>query len=270
MSPHKTPLTDRVVDIVVLVAGAGMVILGLWAYVSPGSFADFADFPEHTHFVHDLAAFQLGIGVTLLLATIWSDALAIVLTGFLLANTAHVANHVADLDHGGRAWQAWGLALLSVAVAVALGLRLRALEYVVGRVGTATTPALLPYLRQRTMLLTSRATDAGGEAVTIAVDGDRAYVGRLETSDRADPLGDHPDVRLAPASPRGQPTGPGFPATIRRLEGSEAQRAAWSLRRQYPLLHGVLLPLAPRFGPSEGDRMAYFALTPTDGGNDDA
>jgi len=29
------------------------------------------NFPSHRHFVHDVGAFQLGIGVTLLLAMIW-------------------------------------------------------------------------------------------------------------------------------------------------------------------------------------------------------
>lgn len=259
-----TFVTDRLVDAVALLAGAIMAVLGLWAYLSPGSFADFAGFPDHTHFVHDLAAFQLGLGLALLLATIWSDALATVLAGFLLANTAHTANHVADLDHGGSAWQAWALAGLSLAVAVVLGLQLRALGYVVGRVGTATVPALLPYVRQRSALLTIRAPDAKDMPVNLAVDGDRAYFGRLETSVQADGLGDDADLRIAPVSRSGSQSGPGLPVTIRRLEGPEERPAVRSLRRKYPLLHGILLPLAPRFGPSKGDRTVFFVLTPAD------
>jgi hypothetical protein len=53
---------------VTILAGVFMVAAGLWALVGPGSFADAAGFPRHTHFVHDAGAFQLGIGITLLLA----------------------------------------------------------------------------------------------------------------------------------------------------------------------------------------------------------
>src|SRR2546430_3178175 len=60
-------------------AASGIVMLaaGLCALVAPHSFAALASFPPYNeHFVHDLGAFQLGIGVTLLLALIWRDALA--------------------------------------------------------------------------------------------------------------------------------------------------------------------------------------------------
>jgi hypothetical protein len=53
---------------VTILAGVFRVAAGLWALVGPGSFVDAAGFPRHTHFVHDAGAFQLGIGITLLLA----------------------------------------------------------------------------------------------------------------------------------------------------------------------------------------------------------
>jgi PPOX class probable F420-dependent enzyme len=54
---------------VTLLAGVFMVAAGAWALLAPGPFADATGFPRHTHFVHDAGAFQLGIGITLLLAT---------------------------------------------------------------------------------------------------------------------------------------------------------------------------------------------------------
>jgi hypothetical protein len=85
----------------------------------------------------------------LLLGTVWHDGLALVLTGMLVANTIHRINHAVDLSLGGHAWDPWGLAVLSLVTAVALVVRLRRLGWVIGEVGTAATPALAPFVRQR-------------------------------------------------------------------------------------------------------------------------
>jgi hypothetical protein len=132
---------------VTLLAGVFMVAAGVWALVGPGSFADAVGFPRHTHFVHDAGAFQLGIGITLLLAVAWRDGLALALAGLLMANTVHTVNHAVDLDLGGHASDSWGLAALSLLTAVALVVRLRQLGWVIGEVGTATTPVLARFVR---------------------------------------------------------------------------------------------------------------------------
>jgi len=98
------------------------------------------------------------ISVTLL-AVIWSDALALALAGFLVANTVHAVNHVVDLDLGGRGSDPWLLGLVSVLIAVALALRLKEIGYVVGAVGTAATPKLEPFVRQKTALLVTYRRD---------------------------------------------------------------------------------------------------------------
>jgi hypothetical protein len=84
-----------------LLAGAGMLGAGIWCLAAPSSFAEAVKFPPAEHFVHDLGAFQVGIGVTLLLALTWSDGLALALAGFLVANSVHAVNHAVDLDLGG-------------------------------------------------------------------------------------------------------------------------------------------------------------------------
>ena len=45
--------------------------IGIWCLIEPASFARVVGFETHLHFLHDVGAFQLGLGVTLLLALIW-------------------------------------------------------------------------------------------------------------------------------------------------------------------------------------------------------
>jgi hypothetical protein len=67
----------RVVLTVTGLAGLVMTAAGVAALLAPNWFADTAGFPRHTHFVHDAGAFQLGIGLTVVLALIWHDGLAL-------------------------------------------------------------------------------------------------------------------------------------------------------------------------------------------------
>ena len=257
----------RYVAAVTLLIGLGMAVAGVWSLAAPRSFAERVDFPFNEHFLHDLGAFQLGIGTTLLLALIWRDALATALAWFLLANTVHTVNHVVDLDLGGNPVQAWLLAAVSLAIAVALGLRLAALGYVVGEVSTASTATLAAFVRQKTVLLTTYRRDGtrGGTPVSIAVDGDHAYVRSFEKAVKTRRLANNPAAEVAPSTARGTPTGPAVPATMRRLDGAEYRRAARSLARKYPLLHGTLVPLAHRLMRAKTGRTVHFELVPVDG-----
>jgi PPOX class probable F420-dependent enzyme len=253
------------VMMVTLVAGLGMAVTGVWSLTAPSSFAKFVNFPYHEHFLHDLGAFQLGIAAVLLLALIWSDALATALAGFLLANTVHAVNHAIDMRLGGHAWDAWGLGFLSVAAAVALGLRLRRFGYVAGRVTTATSPALAPFVRQKTILLTTYRRDGtpGGTPVSIAVDGDHAYVRSFQKSAKTRRVRRNPAAEIVPSTGLGRPIGAPVPARMRRLDGDESRRAASLLRRKHPLLHGVLVPLSHRvILRAKTGRTVHFELTP--------
>jgi hypothetical protein len=107
------------------VTGAGMLAAGIWAWAAPRSFARFVAFPYHEHFLHDLGAFQLGIGATLLLALVWRDAPTVALAGFLVANTVHAVSHAIDLDLGGRTSDPYAIGAVSLLVAAALVLRVR-------------------------------------------------------------------------------------------------------------------------------------------------
>jgi hypothetical protein len=118
-------LAQRYVAAILALAGVGMLAAGIWAGAAPRSFARFVAFPYHEHFLHDLGAFQIGIGVTLLLALAWRDAPTVALAGFLVANTLHAVSHAVDLDLGGRASDPWAIGVLSLLAAAALVVRVR-------------------------------------------------------------------------------------------------------------------------------------------------
>jgi PPOX class probable F420-dependent enzyme len=238
--------------------------IGVWCLIAPGPFAEFVGFPGNEHFAHDVGAFQVGLGLMLLLALIWSDALATVLAGYIVANTVHTVNHIVDLDLGGSALQAWALGAASVALAIAFLMRLRQLGYILGRVSVATDPLLVPFVRQKTIRLTTFRKDgrAGTSPVSIAVDGDRAYFRSFERAIKVRRIRRNPSVEFGPATASGKPTGSMQPAQVRLLEGAEYRKAASLLRRKYPVLHGVVVPLTHRLMRFKYGRTVHVELIP--------
>lgn len=114
------------VTTVVVVCGVAMLVFGFWALLWPQSFADFIEFPPYNeHLLHDVGAFQIGIGTTLLVSLFWSDAVAVGLFGFSVSGWIHASHHALDLDLGGHASDQWLLGLLALLALVALILRLR-------------------------------------------------------------------------------------------------------------------------------------------------
>ncbi len=252
------------VTTVTALTGTFTLVAGVWGLASPGSFADLVNFPASVHFVHDAGAFQLGIGATLLLALVWRDALAVALAGVLVGSTAHVVNHAVDLDVGGDAWQLWLLAAWSLLIAVALLVWLRQLGWVIGEVTTATTPALEPFVRQKTVLLTSFRRDGTpvGAPVSLAVEGDHGFFRSPGKGWKVRRIRNNPMVEVAPCTTRGRLTGPAIHARARQLSGAEAAHAARLLARKHPLLQGVLVPLIHRMFRTRMGGTAHFELVP--------
>ena len=95
----------QLVRVAAAVGGAIFAALGIWAFLSPGSFFEaVAHWPPYSpHLIRDSGAFQIGIGAMLLLAS-WrpSDGLTAVLAGGALAALLHVAAHAIDHPSGGR------------------------------------------------------------------------------------------------------------------------------------------------------------------------
>ncbi|OBI22602.1 PPOX class F420-dependent oxidoreductase [Mycobacterium sp. E2497] len=262
MNRLSTPAQTYLIAVTAAV-GVATAGIGIWCLVDPNSFADAVEFDAHRHFLHDVGAFQVGLGLALLLALIWADALATALAGFLVANTVHTVNHIVDLDVGGSVGQACALGVISVALVLALMLRLRQLGYVLGAVGTATNSPLAPFVRQKTISLTTFRKDgtAGSSPVSIVVDGDHAYFRSFERAVKVRRIRRNPSVEFCPATASGKPVGSALSGRARLLEGAEYQRAARLLRQKYPFLHGVLVPSAHRLLRSKFGRTIHAELT---------
>jgi hypothetical protein len=96
---------DSLPRVIAIVGGAGFVAIGVWAMVDPHSFFEaFARFePYNQHFLQDIGAFQIGLGVVLLLAGLSAsaDGLAVALVGVGVAAALHAVSHVVGRDLGG-------------------------------------------------------------------------------------------------------------------------------------------------------------------------
>jgi PPOX class probable F420-dependent enzyme len=270
---------------VALLLGAATAVAGVWCLAAPHSFADAVGFPvpeahgtgagtgaqSAEHFLHDLGAFQLGLAAALLLSCVWYDALLTALAAFAFAGALHTVNHVADLGLGGQGGQIPLIAVAALAAAAASVLRLRALGWVTGGTATAARAELAPYVRQKTVLLTTYRRDGRGGAtpVSIAVDGDRAYVRSFANSLKTRRLARDPRALVAPATALGNRPGRPLPVRLRRLErhGTEDRHAARVLRTKYPVLHGVLVPLMHRaLLRRKAGFTVHFEVTVDDGG----
>ena len=118
----------------------------------------------------------------------------------------------------------WPPAVLAAALVVRLG----QLGWVVGEVTPAASPVLVRFVRQKTVLVTTYRRDGRpvSTPVSLAVDGDHAYLRSFEQAGKTRRIRHNPRVDIAPSTARGRPTGPGIQATARRLEGAESRRAA--------------------------------------------
>ncbi len=83
--------------------------------------ATIARFPPYNHhFLHDVGAFQIGLGATLLLAVWFRDALVVALGGYTLGAVAHAAAHVLDRDLGGNPSDPLSLTILALVALTAV------------------------------------------------------------------------------------------------------------------------------------------------------
>ena len=105
MTAQTSGRVDLVSSIVIGAFGAFTFVFGVWALVDAASFYDnIAKFGQYNrHFLHDVGAFQMGLGACLLFALVWrDDALLAVLGGAAVGATAHEIAHIWDHQLGGR------------------------------------------------------------------------------------------------------------------------------------------------------------------------
>jgi hypothetical protein len=109
------------------IAGAALFLLpGAWAFADPASFYDaVALFPPYNrHLLHDVGAFQLGLGTALVLGLAGWSGLRVALWAAAVAAVLHAVSHVVDRELGGRDTDPLALTLAAavlVAAAVASG-----------------------------------------------------------------------------------------------------------------------------------------------------
>lgn len=98
-----------------VVCGVANIVFGVWSLVAPRGFATFIAFPPYNeHLLHDVGAFQIGLGAGLLLALVWTDPIRVTLAGFALAGAIHTVNHTVDHHLGGHPGDPWALGALTL------------------------------------------------------------------------------------------------------------------------------------------------------------
>jgi PPOX class probable F420-dependent enzyme len=120
---------------------------------------------------------------------------------------------------------------------------------------------IAPAREAKTILLTTYKRDGTpvGTPVSIAFDGDRAFFRSYDQAWKTRRLRNNPRVEFAPATLRGQPTGPPVRGRATLLAGEQAHIAARALARRHRVLQGILVPLAHRL---RGYRTLHYELTP--------
>jgi hypothetical protein len=124
-------VTEGTMRVGLISIGLTQIAIGLWLAIDPDSFVDtLADFgPADSHFLRDLATFQLGIGIALLAAVPRRSWRAPVLFAALAQTALHTINHLVDIGETDPGWQGPVnfVALLGLTIALA-GLMLAAAE----------------------------------------------------------------------------------------------------------------------------------------------
>jgi len=111
-----------------------------------------------------------------------------------------------------------------------------------------TTNELSPLKQTKTVLLTTYKRDGTpvGTPVSIAFDGERAFFRTWHKAWKTVRLRNNPEVEVAPATLRGEPTGPALHGRAQLLEGAEARVAARALAHRHKLLQRWMVPLTHR------------------------
>jgi len=113
---------------------------------------------------------------------------------------------------------------------------------------TSTAPPLAELAHHRDMAVQTRKRDGTWVTTPVnpLVEGDHVYFRTWHTSGKAKRLRNFRDVRFAPSTARGRPTGSWMRGQAVPLEGDDAAHAAALINRGYPILQGIAVPLFHR------------------------
>jgi predicted anti-sigma-YlaC factor YlaD len=116
----------RYVEVALIVFGVYSVLIGLFMIVAPGTFYDtLGNFGvRNDHYIFDVAAFELPLGLMLLAAARWPSWRVPALAFATLHWGLHALSHIVDPHHGAGDWIGWleaaGLVLSTAILAMAL------------------------------------------------------------------------------------------------------------------------------------------------------
>lgn len=116
MQRWRVPIRIALVGI-----GVYYLVFGVWALAQPESFyGQIASFsPFNVHFLHDAGAFQIGLGLALILVVLLADPILAVVLAVGVASLLHVVAHIIDVNLGGQpARDIAALATLTAVLAV--------------------------------------------------------------------------------------------------------------------------------------------------------
>src|SRR3954467_905852 len=110
------------------------------------------------------------------------------------------------------------------------------------------------------MALETRKRDGTWIATTVnpLAEDDHVFFRTWDTSGKAKRLRNFPEVRFAPSTARGRPTGEWLRGRATLLDGEGAAHAAGLINRRYPLLQGVGVRLYHRL---RGYRTLHYRIS---------
>lgn len=120
--------TGVAVTAIVVISAASILILGVWMWGWPDSFAVYVNFPVQVHLLHDLGVFHIGVAIGLITALVQRDAIFVALVGFAAICAMHAGNHVMDMDLGGRHSDPYLIGAQALLAGIGAWLRLRQLR----------------------------------------------------------------------------------------------------------------------------------------------
>lgn len=119
----------------------------------------------------------------------------------------------------------------------------------------------------RTVVLTTFRRDGTPvpTAMSIVVDGDRAFMRTWATSGKAKRLRHTPVATVAESTLGGRPTGPAVDVRTRFVEDADARRASRLIASKHRVLHGVAVPIVHRLTRRRPVYIELVAATPAQG-----
>jgi hypothetical protein len=123
-TPMRT--RPRFVEVTLIVFGVYSVLIGLFMTFAPGALFDtLGNFGvRNDHYIFDVAAFELPLGLMLLAAVKWRSWQVPALAFATLHWGLHAISHIVDPHHGAGDWIGWleagGLVVTTLILAIAL------------------------------------------------------------------------------------------------------------------------------------------------------